>query len=1160
MCSRDSCQKLINLPPLFPHLGANMPLCEILSDIPFLKKHKAFHYIAFSMKHLFHSSLLLTFLITSICQGKSPYDEVIKPFTNTYCVECHGNKKAKADLNMDVFQSEKDVSKKFRTWGHIVEFIELGEMPPEKSKQPTLEERDKVLAAINGILYEEALRGAGDPGIVLPRRLSKVEFDNSVSDLIGVRVHTTANFPPDPAGGEGFDNTGEALGMSPSLLKKYLEAAEIAASHMVLKPDGIDFSPFPVTSYNERKKLSEQAIIDFYNSHDVELRDYLFAAARLRGQQADVRGLDRKAFAKKEGLSPKYLKLVFETLEEAENQSGVMREIGELWKKVPALSGDPSVPKELLELVSYIRAARKAIFPIEPRLIRSNAGNWPIDQMNYRAKHAANRDQFDPSIFKTEIPLRFDKIRPPKDNDPENYFFLAKLETAIPESAGNYVIFKDPILTTRGSRSTKEQDIAKHQEESFRAFLEKHDPVLAGQLKFGKHPGGGQISPDSFVLKAPAELKIQLSNSLRIAANDRHLYMEVELDPKTSQEGAVHFYYNTRLEREEPNYNTSQLLAYRDSELAKNWSEAAKTFSNTFPNRFYYVDESRGLAAGFHLVEGFFRDDQPLMKKVLTDEQAQEINQLWKELHFVTNSAENLLRGFVWFERSERHVLQDPRFDFLRAEDPELVTPAMIDRFEKVYLDKMGIKRIEDTLEVEKPEEAKYVMIHGFFEDIRTGLVQRQKLLKQAEAKALAQLQRLAEQAYRRPLTSAEIQSQKILFQTLRNQGQDVETALRGTFASILLSPEFCFRYNEEATGSGIQPLSNDALATRLSYFLWSSIPDQELLQLVQSGKLNDAQVLRQQTNRMLKSPKMEAFAREFLGQWLRYRDFLQKDPLNAENFREYDDELRVAMITEPTKLTTWLINEDQPVTALLSSDVTFVNRRLARHYGGQFENKWRAGKPENDASWQRIEGIRELGRGGLPGMGIILTANSAGSRTSPVKRGFWTVHHLLGRHFPPPPADVPELPSDEKTSPKTIRDMLAEHRADPSCNQCHQHFDSLGLALEGFDPTGKLRTKDLAGRSIDNLATLPNGIETKGLPGLLDYLETERRDDFIKTLCKKFLGYALGRSVTLYDQPLLKEMEKNLAANDYRFSTLFETVVLSKQFRNQRGSDFANR
>ena len=1112
------------------------------------------------MKHLFLHPLLTSLAFTSIAIGNSPYKDIIQPFAKQYCIECHGTKKAKADLNMEVFKSEKDVAKKFRTWGHIVEFIELGEMPPEKAKQPAIEERHKVLEAINGILYEEALRRAGDPGIILPRRLSKVEFDNSVSDLIGVRVHTTANFPPDPAGGEGFDNTGEALGMSPSLLKKYLEASEIAASHMVLKPDGIDFSPFPVTSYNERKKLTEQAIIDFYKSNDVQIRKYLVAAARYRDQRTEVGGQEIEGFAEKEGVSPKYLKMVLETLESAQGKFGFLGQIGELWKKVPSPKGKPSIPKELVELERFLLESRKMVYPTEQRLIRSSAGNWPIGQIDFRAKEASKRDKFDASILQARMTLRFDKVQIPKDNDTENLYFYAKVETAIPESKGNYVLFKDIILTKSGGRSTKEQEIEKHRQVSFREFLEKHAPKLARELNFGRHPAGGEVSADSFVLKAPAELKITLSKSLRTAINDRHIIMDVELDPEHSQESALSFSYNTRQERGEPRYETSKFLAFKDSQTTKKWVAAADEFCKTFPNRFFYVDNSRGLAAGFHLVEGFFRDDRPLMEKVLSDAQIREIDRLWEELHFVTNSYENLLRGFVWFERSERHVLQDPRFDFLRAEDPDLITPKMMDRFEKVYFDKMGIKRIEETLEVEKPEDEKYLMVHGFFEDIRKGLAGHKELLAKADPQALKQLSALAEKAYRRPLTPVEIQSHKTLYQTLRKQGQDAESALRGTFASILLSPDFCFRYQDEAPGSGIQPLSNDALATRLSYFLWSSIPDQELINLAKSGKLQNEKVLKAQTRRMLQSPKMETFAREFLGQWLRYRDFIEKDPLNAESFKDYDEELREALFTEPTQLTTWLINEDRPVTDLINSDVTFVNRRLARHYGGSMENKWRSGKPETDHSWTKVEKIHENGRGGLPAMGIILAANSAGSRTSPVKRGFWTVHHLLGRHFPPPPADVPELPADEKSSPKTIREMMADHSAEPQCAMCHKHFDSLGLALEGFDPTGKLRTRDLAGRNIDNLATLPNGFETQGLPGLLDYLATERRDDFIKTLCKKFLGYALGRSVTLYDQPLLKEMEKNLAANDYRFTTLFETVVLSKQFRNQIGSSFANR
>jgi hypothetical protein len=262
-------------------------------------------------------------------------------------------------------------------------------------------------------------------------------------------------------------------------------------------------------------------------------------------------------------------------------------------------------------------------------------------------------------------------------------------------------------------------------------------------------------------------------------------------------------------------------------------------------------------------------------------------------------------------------------------------------------------------------------------------------------------------------------------------------------------------------------------------------------------------------------------------------------------------------MLEEPARLATYLIRNDRPVTDLLASDTTFVNEVLARHYGGQILQQYAAaGSDGSDQGWRRVAGLRQAGRGGLFGMGVVLTKNSAGERTSPVKRGFWTVHHLLGQHFPPPPADVPELPATEKESEQTIRQLLAAHTADAKCAICHTHFDSLGLAMEGFDPIGRSRTKDLAGRPIDNVAVLPNGETARGIPGLIDYVQRHRHKDFVRTLCRKFLGYALGRSVLLSDEPLLQQMESALEQNEYRFSALFATVVSSPQFRNQRGRD----
>jgi hypothetical protein len=601
-----------------------------------------------------------------------------------------------------------------------------------------------------------------------------------------------------------------------------------------------------------------------------------------------------------------------------------------------------------------------------------------------------------------------------------------------------------------------------------------------------------------------------------------------------------------------------ELLVQPNSRLAADIATSSEQFCNAFPNRFCYVDNERGLAAGFHLVEGFFRDDRPLVQKVLDKEQTLRLDRLWNELDFVTQSTETLLRGFVWFERAERHVLHDAKFDFLRADDPQLVEEELLGRFERAYLEKLGVELAPDAIEPIKPN-ANFELIHGFFQRIRHDLAEQTQRMQVAEQAGLRKLMHLAARAYHRPLRAAEEESLRALYRTMRGQGQSVEDSLRSVFAAVLMSPDFCLRLTSPPPGAGVYPLSDDELAGRLSYLLWSSIPDDELVQAAQEGKLQDEATLLSQARRMRENPKIEAFAREFFGQWLRYRDYLAKDVVTPADFPGYSDAVRLAMFEEPTRLVTHLIREDQPITDLLNSDATFVNAALAKHYGGAIAEQFRTAAPDEKSNdvWRRVEGLRGQGRGGLFGMGVILSKNSAGARTSPIKRGFWTVHHLLGQHFPPPPVNVAELPKNEKEAAKTIRELIVEHTANPRCAMCHVHFDGLGMALEGFDPVGRARTSDLAGRPIDDVAVLPGGKAARGVPGLIDYVQSQRKQDFVRTLCRKFLGYALGRSVVLSDQLLLNEMEANLQRNDYRFSALLEPVILSPQFRMQRGREF---
>lgn len=1086
------------------------------------------------------------------------FQDKFTPFATKYCAECHNDKEARGELNVTRYTSSKQVIGEFRRFNSIIEFIRGGEMPPEDAPQPTLAEREAVVEMLEAILLTEAKKHAGDPGVVLPRRLSNTEYDTAIRDLTGVEIRPTREFPPDPAAGEGFNNTAEALSMSPSLLRKYLSSAQHVSEHLVLTTSGIRFAPFPVTSYNERKKLTEQAIVDFYQQHDVQPRDYVEAAWRYRHRGDSDRDVSISAWGERSGLSAKYLSLVWETLQDASEGSGYLKQLGQLWDALPPPQKANAAPAELATLMRFIEFVQRRLNQREEALIRSNAGNWPIAHLDFRAKTAARRDQFDASRWQPQHLVRFDRLRVPQEKASAGtgLSIYLRVDRAFDDGAGATVIVKGPLFSKSSNPPRNADEAQRNEVVTLRAMLEKHSPDVATRLAFGKHPGGDELDADSFAIAAPSVVEISLPLELLREIEGKQLLADCELDA-AHRERSVHLQYATGQKPEEAFATSAELLIHSDSNLAKDMTVSAERFCRAFPNRFFYVDRERGLAAGFHLVEGFFRDDQPLVEKVLAEHEREELDKLWTELDFITQSTETLLRGFVWFERAERHVLHDARFNFLRAEDPKLVNEELLAKFERLYLEKLGVKLVADQLQPEKPN-SQFDLVHGFFEEIRTGLAKYQEQLRAAEHLALSDVQVFARRAYRRPLGEEESQSLQTLYQNLRKQGQGVEGALRGVLAAVLMSPEFFLHFTESAPGTGVYPLSDDDLASRLSFFLWSSIPDEELLSLAAAGKLHDERVLLAQTRRMLRDDKIGTFAREFFGQWLRYRDYLDKDTVSAETFpgSGYGPDLRAAMFEEPIRLATHLIQEDQPITELLRSDTTFVNGVLAKHYGDPIVKQYQS-RSTDPSQWHRVDGLRDIGRGGLFGMGVVLAKNSAGERTSPIKRGFWTVHHLLGQHFPPPPADVPELPPGEKAAKKTIRELITEHTANSKCALCHVHFDSLGMALEGFDAIGRARTKDLAGRPIDDVAVLPSGETAKGIPGLIEYIEQHRRKDFVRNLCRKFLGYALGRSVLLSDQPLLMEMEAALEKNDYRFSVLFETVVKSPQFRNQRGSEF---
>ena len=408
---------------------------------------------------------------------------------------------------------------------------------------------------------------------------------------------------------------------------------------------------------------------------------------------------------------------------------------------------------------------------------------------------------------------------------------------------------------------------------------------------------------------------------------------------------------------------------------------------------------------------------------------------------------------------------------------------------------------------------------------------------------------RLVRRAFRRPVTDADLDPLLALFREGRARGgfeAGVELALR----KVLASPEFIFRLEHDpvdAEPGSPYRLSDFELASRLSFFLWSSIPDEELLELAEQGRLTDPDVLERQVVRMLADPRAAALVHNFAGQWLYLRNMQLVMP-DPETFPEFDDNLREAFARETELFLISQLRDDRSVLDLLEADYTFLNERLARHYGipGVYGSHFR-----------RVE-LPEAGRRGLLGQASVLTVTSYATRTSPVLRGKWLLENLMGAPPPPPPPDIPALQEigEEGVAPSSVRERMEVHRRNPVCASCHAQMDPLGFALENFDAIGRWRETGEGGDPIDPSAALPNGEIISGPAGLAQVF-VGQPDRFASTVVEKLMTYATGRGVEYYDAPAVRAIVRAAAANDYRWSALISGIVKSEPFR-MRMSDGA--
>ena len=613
---------------------------------------------------------------------------------------------------------------------------------------------------------------------------------------------------------------------------------------------------------------------------------------------------------------------------------------------------------------------------------------------------------------------------------------------------------------------------------------------------FGRRPDGAPIDAANLCVHAPAIIEIRLPADL---GEGCEFVATATLEGEIGAEGAVQVQAaTTRPELGAAPHPELPIIALEGSQARQRIASALDVFRGVFPAALCYtrivpVDEVVTLTL-------YYREDDQLRRLVLDDAQTAALDRLWDELHYVSHDALTLVDAYA---QLMEYATQDA--------DPKVFEPLR--------------------------------------EPIHNRAAAFRQLLVDTEPKHLDAVLDFAGLAYRRPLAGAEAQELRALYRRLRDQELPHYEAIRLTLARVLVSPAVLYRLESPPPGASQAPVSDWELASRLSYFLWSSQPDDELRQLAAAGRLHDSATLSEQLHRMLRDGRTRRLATEFACHWLHIEDFDQLNEKSEQHFPEFAA-LRGAMYEEAIRFFTDWFENDGTLIDLLEADHTFVNDALAKHYG-------MPGVAGDD--WRRVDGVKQFSRGGVLALAATLAKQSGASRTSPILRGNWISEVLLGERLPRPPKDVPPLGDDEAGADGlSVRQRVEQHSSNPKCAICHERIDPFGFALENFDAIGRWREKDVGDRPIDTRVKSLDGAGFEGLDGLRKYLLTVRREAFVRQFCRKLLGYALGRSVQLSDEPQLDEIYAELQAKDYHIGAVLEKIVASRQFREIRGRDTA--
>ncbi|HVV43548.1 MAG TPA: DUF1592 domain-containing protein [Bryobacteraceae bacterium] len=1107
-----------------------------------------------------------------------------------FCFPCHSGNSPQAGVNIEkLATSQISIGEGFQTWTRIAAALEGHVMPPSIMPQPDEKDRAAAAAWIHSQLDTYAKKHDGDPGKVTVRRLTSGEYAYSILDLTGFNIDTGIDASSDSVGGEGFSNFGDVQFMQDANLEHYLDAAKVVADHAVIGAGPLQFFTDPGKTGFEFSGINRvKAIYEKYGFRTVSgeggfqfgLEKYgkaLYGAWEYTNRAAlGEPTVTMKKIADREGIEVRFLQHILEVM----NRPGLSYPASDMaakWHKFPkAVAGGDVKAEEA--------AARTQANELQTALL-----NWPGWLFGRGDKAQGGAGDESPLIFndkalKADTDHHFNFVHrggfgqrgaTPGTGPVKIYLNVASVNPSAPGQGA--IIWKNATIAFtppgagpgfgrgpgagfgggrgasgaggrgasggRGAVTGGRGAVAGGRGGAAGASGAAGNTAVAAangggrgrgrgpalprvslrsvvsaetakELGFGKSIDGSPIGPDDFSSDG--------SISFEVPAPPGVTTWDIQLDAVLGSE-RNHVYRITIADSPQPRgIPTRGLVGDMSSAGYKTFHDGVMEYSRILPpnsndqptpadkdpapepfDPTYNVPEHDD----FVIQVKYIRDDRFVWNYLLNDEKRKELDQAWNDV----------FASFPYHDNYLRLLAAHYKYD-LKGKRMADMTPANI---------------------AQLPEEMrKYVTpLRRQWEEMRAA---------QAAAKPhhVEDVVQFASKAWRRPLTEAEKQGLRAFYTKAlaADPDHDHVKAIRAMIARVLVAPQFLYKVELTSQAAAAHPLSNWEMASRLSYFLWSSVPDDELRRAAAAGELTTTAGLRKQVKRMMADEKARRMSTEFFGQWFGFYHFDKYKGVDTGRFPEFTEEVKSAMYDEAVSFFEHIIRTDRPVSDILYADYDYLNKPLAKYYGIKKEVK-------SDDDVELVEGVNALNRGGVLRLGAVLTTTSAPLRTSPVKRGDWVLRRILGTPTPPPPPDAGSIPNDPKLfGGLSVRDRLAQHKRNATCATCHTRIDPMGFPLEHFDSTGRWRELYPDGKPIDDRGEMRDKSIIPGVQGLLTYLKTQEPQVQL-TLSHKLIGYALGRTVQGSDQMLVDRMVA--AGSKATMTDLATMVVTSAQFRN---------